>query len=129
MLASTTGPARPERPVGSPRSWPSAAAIAAEGPYDLIVDYLWGAPAEALFAALTRKELRSGDGPERIRYVQVGIAAPETTMAGRQPPDRVVVVAGYAAAGCLVTLVRRERSGSPRWPGSGRPRGAAGARR
>jgi NADPH:quinone reductase-like Zn-dependent oxidoreductase len=29
-----------------------AAAVAAEGPYHLIVDYLWGAPAEAVFAAL-----------------------------------------------------------------------------
>jgi NADPH:quinone reductase-like Zn-dependent oxidoreductase len=29
-----------------------ARVIAAEGPYHLIVDYLWGAPAEAVFAAL-----------------------------------------------------------------------------
>jgi NADPH:quinone reductase-like Zn-dependent oxidoreductase len=52
-----------------------AAAIAAEGPFYLIVDYLWGPPAEAVFAALARPELRAGDGPERIRYIQVGIAA------------------------------------------------------
>ena len=32
-----------------------AAAIAAQAPYDLIVDYLWGAPAEAVFAALIRQ--------------------------------------------------------------------------
>jgi NADPH:quinone reductase-like Zn-dependent oxidoreductase len=38
-----------------------AAAIAAAGPYHLIVDYLWGAPAEAVFTALTRPELRAGD--------------------------------------------------------------------
>jgi NADPH:quinone reductase-like Zn-dependent oxidoreductase len=55
-----------------------AAAVAAEGPYDLIVDYLWGAPAEAVFAALARPELRAGDGPQRIRYIQVGITAGET---------------------------------------------------
>jgi NADPH:quinone reductase-like Zn-dependent oxidoreductase len=54
-----------------------AAAIAAEGPYDLVVDYLWGAPAEAAFAALTRAATRSGDGPERIRYITVGITAGE----------------------------------------------------
>jgi len=52
-----------------------AAAIAAAGPYHLIVDYLWGAPAEAVFTALTRPELRAGDGPQRIRYIQVGITA------------------------------------------------------
>ena len=52
-----------------------AAAIAAEGPYDLIVDYLWGAPAEAVFAALPRAASGAGDGPRRIRYIQVGIAA------------------------------------------------------
>jgi NADPH2:quinone reductase len=54
-----------------------AASIAAEGPYDLIVDYLWGPPAEAVFAALARGT-DIGDGPRRIRYVQVGIAAGET---------------------------------------------------
>jgi NADPH:quinone reductase-like Zn-dependent oxidoreductase len=50
-----------------------AAAIAAEGPYDLIVDYLWGAPAEAVFAALAD----TGGAAERIRYVLVGISAGE----------------------------------------------------
>jgi D-arabinose 1-dehydrogenase-like Zn-dependent alcohol dehydrogenase len=54
-----------------------AASIAAEGPYDLIVDYLWGAPAEAVFAALPRAATQAGDGPQRIRYIQVGIAAGE----------------------------------------------------
>jgi hypothetical protein len=39
-----------------------AAAIAAAGPYDLIVDYLWGAPAEAAFAALARPGAGAG-GP------------------------------------------------------------------
>jgi NADPH:quinone reductase-like Zn-dependent oxidoreductase len=38
-----------------------ATAIAAEGPYDLIVDYLWGTPAEAIFAALAD----AGGAPER----------------------------------------------------------------
>jgi hypothetical protein len=52
-----------------------AEAIAAEGPYDLIVDYLWGAPAEGGLAALTRADQRAADAPERIRYIQVGIGA------------------------------------------------------
>jgi NADPH:quinone reductase-like Zn-dependent oxidoreductase len=66
------------------------AAIADEGPYDLIVDYLWGAPAEAVFAALPRAASGAGDGPRRIRYVQVGIAAGETgpVARSRAPCDR-----------------------------------------
>ena len=54
--------------------WPLgelAAAIVAEGPYDLILDYLWGAPAEAAFAALAD----GGGARERIRYVLVGMSA------------------------------------------------------
>jgi NADPH2:quinone reductase len=50
-----------------------AAAITAEGPYDLIVDYLWGPPAEAVFAALTHTE----GAARRIRYILVGMTAGE----------------------------------------------------
>jgi NADPH:quinone reductase-like Zn-dependent oxidoreductase len=53
-----------------------AAAIAAAGPYDLVVDYLWGPPAEAAFAALER-----GGPGGRIRYVLVGMTAgPEAAL-------------------------------------------------
>jgi hypothetical protein len=54
-----------------------AAAIAAEGTYDLIADYLWGAPAEAVFAALTRSGRRADGTSDRIRYILVGMAAGE----------------------------------------------------
>jgi NADPH:quinone reductase-like Zn-dependent oxidoreductase len=54
-----------------------AAAIAAEGPYDLIVDYLWGAPAEAVFAALIRTDRRAEGAPQRTRYILVGMTAGE----------------------------------------------------
>lgn len=54
-----------------------AAAIAAEGPYDLIVDYLWGAPAEAVFAALVRSDLHADGAPQRTRYILVGMSAGE----------------------------------------------------
>jgi NADPH2:quinone reductase len=57
-----------------------ARVIAAEGPYDLVVDYLWGAPAEAVFAALPRTRTRAGDDLRPIRYIQVGIAAGETAI-------------------------------------------------
>jgi NADPH:quinone reductase-like Zn-dependent oxidoreductase len=66
-----------------------AAAIAAEGPYGLVVDYLWGAPAEAVFAALPQ----AGAGPERIRYVLVGMSAGEAAsipaMALRRAPVQI----------------------------------------
>jgi NADPH:quinone reductase-like Zn-dependent oxidoreductase len=66
-----------------------AAAIAAEGPYDLVVDYLWGAPAEAVFAALPD----AGAAAERIRYVLVGMSAGEVAclpaMALRRAPVQI----------------------------------------
>ncbi|HEY1641978.1 MAG TPA: zinc-binding alcohol dehydrogenase family protein [Streptosporangiaceae bacterium] len=50
-----------------------AAEFAAAGPYHLIADYLWGQPAESLFAALTRPA--SGPAPELTRYILVGMTA------------------------------------------------------
>ncbi|TDD79535.1 quinone oxidoreductase family protein [Actinomadura rubrisoli] len=71
-----------------------AAAVAAEGPYDLIVDYLWGAPAEAVFAALMRGDRRPGDAARRIRYVLVGMTAGEVAglpaMALRKAPVQLI---------------------------------------
>jgi NADPH:quinone reductase-like Zn-dependent oxidoreductase len=52
-----------------------SAAITAEGPYDLIIDYLWGAPAEAVFASLARAGRRAVGVPRRIRYILVGMTA------------------------------------------------------
>ncbi|MWA01077.1 zinc-binding dehydrogenase [Actinomadura sp. LD22] len=63
-------------------------AIAEHGPYDLVVDYLWGAPAEAAFAALSRGADR------RVRYILVGMSAGEAAeipaMALRAAPVEVV---------------------------------------
>ncbi len=73
-----------------------AAAIAAAGPYDLIVDYLWGAPAEAVFDAL----VEAGRGPALTRYILVGMAAGEVAglpaMALRRAP---VQLAGSGTGG------------------------------
>jgi NADPH:quinone reductase-like Zn-dependent oxidoreductase len=54
-----------------------AAAIAAEGPYDLIVDYLWGAPAEAVFAALTAAGRGARGARPPVSYILVGMSAGE----------------------------------------------------
>jgi hypothetical protein len=58
-----------------------AGAIAAEGPYDLVVDYLWGAPAEAVFTALIRPAPRDGDArgasaPSRFLPAVLGSVGP-----------------------------------------------------
>ena len=44
------------------------------------MDYLWGKPAEAVFAALVRPELRAGDGPRRVRHILVGMTAGEVAV-------------------------------------------------
>jgi NADPH2:quinone reductase len=71
-----------------------AAALAAEGPYDLVVDYLWGRPAEAVFAALARAGMHSGEGPARILYVLIGMSAREvaglSAIALRSAPVRLI---------------------------------------
>jgi NADPH2:quinone reductase len=57
-----------------------AAAFAAEGRpsgYDLVVDYVWGPPAEALFRSLTQPDLIPGRPVPRTLYVQVGQGAGE----------------------------------------------------
>ncbi|HEY7145340.1 MAG TPA: hypothetical protein VH637_13935 [Streptosporangiaceae bacterium] len=54
------------------------AAVAAAGPYDLIVDYLWGGPAEAVFAALSQLDAGRAGAPELTRYILVGMTAGQT---------------------------------------------------
>lgn len=57
-----------------------AAAFAAQGRpagYDLVVDYVWGPPAEALFRSLTQPDLIPGRPVPRTLYVQVGHGAGE----------------------------------------------------
>lgn len=65
-------------------------AVHAEGPYDLVADYVWGAPAEAVFAAFER-----GGRPSSLtRYIVIGMAAGATAalpaMALRRMPVQIV---------------------------------------
>jgi NADPH:quinone reductase-like Zn-dependent oxidoreductase len=48
-------------------------AFVVEGPYDLVIDYVWGGPAEAAFAAFTQPGVHLV--PARTRYLLVGMAA------------------------------------------------------
>jgi NADPH:quinone reductase-like Zn-dependent oxidoreductase len=45
---------------------------------DLIIDYVWGAPAQALFTALTHSDLHPQTQVERTLHVQVGQTAGDT---------------------------------------------------
>jgi NADPH:quinone reductase-like Zn-dependent oxidoreductase len=55
-------------------------AIADAGPFDLVIDYLWGAPAEAALAALAAhpRHAHPGQVPARTRYISAGMSAGET---------------------------------------------------
>jgi NADPH:quinone reductase-like Zn-dependent oxidoreductase len=71
------------------------AAIAAAGPFDLVVDYLWGAPAEAALAALgLTAAAPAGRAPARTRYISAGMSAGETltlrAMSLRAAPVQIV---------------------------------------
>jgi len=46
---------------------------AAPSGFDVIIDYLWGPPSEALLAAITRRDFAAGSSP--VRLVQVGESA------------------------------------------------------
>jgi NADPH:quinone reductase-like Zn-dependent oxidoreductase len=48
----------------------------AKAPVDIVLDYLWGRPAELLFQAITQKGLQRA--PKRVRYVQIGSSAGPT---------------------------------------------------
>lgn len=45
----------------------------AEAGVDVVLDYLWGPPAEALLAAIAQKGLKTASG--RVRFVQIGSSA------------------------------------------------------
>ena len=82
----------------------AAASIAAAGPYDLVVDYLWGEPAEAAFAALTSAELVASQGRRQLRYVLVGMSAGQQArlpaMALRATPVQLIG-SGFAGQASL----------------------------
>jgi NADPH2:quinone reductase len=64
--------------------------LAANGPYDLVADYLWSTPAEMAFDALQRCGASAGS----LRYILVGMAAGDDArlpaMALRRVPLRVL---------------------------------------
>lgn len=50
--------------------------VTKESGFDVIIDYLWGAPAEALLSGITREDFNAGSS--RMRWVEVGESAGAT---------------------------------------------------
>ena len=77
--------------------------------FQVVLDYLWGGPAEAFFAAATRKEFAAVEA--ETRYVQVGesagatIALPAAVL--RSTPLTIMGTAGIPAREALVDALQK----------------------
>ncbi|MFZ0287266.1 MAG: zinc-binding alcohol dehydrogenase family protein [Terriglobales bacterium] len=82
---------------------------AGDSGFDVIIDYLWGRPTEALLAALTRKEFAAVKG--EIRLVQVGesagatIAVPAAVL--RSTPLTIMGTAGIPSPDILMDALHQ----------------------
>ena len=82
-------------------------------PFNIILDYLWGAPTEALLAAITRKDLQPSE--TRIRLVEVGESAgPTISLRGGTLRSSRLEILG-AGTGSAPTS---PEGGRKRWPNS-----------
>lgn len=82
------------------------AAAAGDG-YDLVIDYLWGAPTEALIRSIARDDLdRSG---KRTRLVQIGeMAGPRISLPAAALRSSALEVVGNGTGGLPSMTVLRE---------------------
>lgn len=71
-----------------------AGEVADHGPFDLVVDYVWGLPAQAVFQAFAQGLPRPQGPSGRTRYIVVGMAAGEAAslpaMAVRRAPLELI---------------------------------------
>lgn len=82
------------------------AALAGNDP-SIIVDFLWGAPAEAVFAALRRTGL--GEDTADIRHVQIGaMAGPEAAVPSSLLRSRRFGVSGSGAGSASIASIMAE---------------------
>lgn len=94
-----------------------AAAIAANGPYDLIADYLLGAPAEVALAALIRMADREGvEQPEHVRYIHGMTAGEVAALPGRRgvPGELDLIAAGDVSVDVAVLPLAKVEQAWPR---------------
>jgi NADPH:quinone reductase-like Zn-dependent oxidoreductase len=92
------------------------ASAAADSGFDVIIDYLWGEPTEALLAALTRKEFAVVKS--EIRLVQVGESAGATISLPaavlRSTPLSILGTAGIPSPDILMDAFQQVMTGAAR---------------
>jgi NADPH2:quinone reductase len=92
------------------------ASAAADSGFDVIIDYLWGKPTEALLAALTRKEFAVVKS--EIRLVQVGESAGATISLPaavlRSTPLSILGTAGIPSPDILMDAFQQVMAGAAR---------------
>ena len=83
-----------------------AGALAGDAP-GLVLDFVWGPPAEAAFAALGRRGL--GEDHADISYVQIGaLAGPEAAVPSTLLRSRRIRISGSGAGSASMTAIRAE---------------------
>jgi NADPH:quinone reductase-like Zn-dependent oxidoreductase len=76
----------------------------------LVLDFVWGAPAEAAFAALARRGLEEDDAD--ISYVQIGaLAGPEAAVPAALLRSRRIRITGSGAGAASVEMIMAELPG------------------
>jgi NADPH:quinone reductase-like Zn-dependent oxidoreductase len=94
---------------------PDATAAALAGALDgdapgLVLDFVWGAPAEATFAALARRGL--GEDDADISYVQIGaLAGPEAAVPSALLRSRRIKISGSGSGSASLEMIIRELPG------------------
>jgi len=83
------------------------AQVAGDSGFQVVIDYVWGAPAEAFLQAVTRKEFAAAES--ETRYVQVGESAGATISLAaavlRSAPITIMGTAGIAPGNVLVEAI------------------------
>jgi NADPH:quinone reductase-like Zn-dependent oxidoreductase len=83
-----------------------AGALAGDAP-GLVLDFVWGPPAEAAFAALGRRGL--GEDHADISYVQIGaLAGPEAAVPSALLRSRHIQMTGSGAGSASMAVIRAE---------------------
>jgi len=89
---------------------------AGESGFQVVIDYVWGAPAEAFLQAVTRKEFAAAES--ETRYVQVGESAGATISLAaavlRSAPITIMGTAGIAPGNVLVEAIENVMSHAAR---------------
>jgi NADPH:quinone reductase-like Zn-dependent oxidoreductase len=88
-------------------------------PPGLVLDFVWGAPAEAMFAALSRRGL--GEDSADVAYVEIGaLAGPEASVPAALLRSRRIRISGSGAGSASVSAIIAQLPGYMRLIAEGR---------